>query len=74
MSMPENKEQYIKMLREILIEKLQNEPGGQDEAIENVCYCVALCNFVLNWSAETRVTLHLFNLTLSHLSKQCASI
>ena len=44
MSMSENKEQCIKMLHEVLIEKLQNDTGVQDEAIENVCYCMAICH------------------------------
>ena len=38
MIMPENKELYIKMFHEVLIEKLQNNSGGQEEAIKNVCY------------------------------------
>ena len=46
MSIPENNEQYIKMLHEVLIEKLQNDTAGQDEAIENVCYCMALCHLL----------------------------
>ena len=42
MIMPESKVLYIKMLLEVLIEDLQNVSGGQDEAIKNVCYCMAL--------------------------------
>ena len=44
MSMPENKEQYIKILHEVYIEKLQNDTGGHEEAIKNVCYCMGLCH------------------------------
>ena len=44
MSMPMNKELYIKMFHKVLIEKLQNYTGGQEEAIKNVCYCMALCH------------------------------
>ena len=44
MSMPENKELYIKILHKILIDKLQNDTGGHEEAIKNVCHCMALCH------------------------------
>ena len=42
--MPENKEQYIQILHEVYIEKLQNDTGGHDEAIKNSCYCMGLCH------------------------------
>ena len=42
MSMPENKEQYIKILHEVQIEKLQNDTGGHEEVIKNVCNCMGL--------------------------------
>ena len=32
------------MLHKVLIEKLQNDTGGHEEAIKNVCYCMALCH------------------------------
>ena len=67
MILPENKEQYIKMLHEVYLEKLQRDTGGHEEAIKNVRYCMALRHFVLSWAAETQVTFQLFNLTLSHL-------
>ena len=35
MIMPENKELYVKMFHEVWIEKLQNDTGGQEEAIKN---------------------------------------
>ena len=44
MSTPENKEQYIKILHEVLIEKLQNYTVSQEEAIKNVCNCMAFCH------------------------------
>ena len=44
MSIPDNKELYIKILHKVFIEKLQNDTGGHEEAIKNVCYCMALCH------------------------------
>ena len=44
MSTPENKEQYIKILHEVLIEKLQNYTVSQEEAIKNVCNYMAFCH------------------------------
>ena len=44
MSMPVNKELYIQILHKVLIENLQNDTGGHEEAIKNVCYCMALCH------------------------------
>ena len=44
MSMPENKEQYIQILQEVQLEKLQNDTGCREEAIKNACYCMALCH------------------------------
>ena len=32
------------MIHEVLIEKLQNDTICQEEAIKNVCYCMALCH------------------------------
>ena len=61
MIMPVNKDLYIKMLHEVLIEKLQNDTVGQEEAIKNVCYCMALCQLfttgLLKQSLEFRVWL-----------------
>ena len=61
MSMQENKELYIKMLHEVLIEELQNDTGGQEEAIKNVCYCMALWHLfsLLCWNAS-----HLSNFSI----------
>ena len=44
MIMPMNKELYIKMFHKVWIEKLQNYTGGQEEAIKNVSYWMALCH------------------------------
>ena len=44
MSIPDNKELYIKILHKVLIGKLQNDTGGHEEAIKNVCYYMALCH------------------------------
>ena len=41
MIVSENKELYIKIFNEVWIEKLQNDTGGQEEAIKNACYCMA---------------------------------
>ena len=49
MSTPDNKELYMKMLHKVLIEKLPNETGRHEEAIKNVCYCMAfvICSQLL---------------------------
>ena len=72
--MPENKEQYIKMLHEVYLEKLQHDTGGHEEAIKNVRYCIALSHLFSAGLLKRKSLSKLFNVTLSHLSEHHTSI